>query len=277
MDIPFTKMHGIGNDFIMINESDLSDQINMKHFVYSICHRNFGIGADGLMVLKYSEKAAARMDYYNSDGSGGEMCGNGLRCFSRYVDTERIKDPTVLTIETAAGIKELVIRTDSEWQSTVSVNMGMPIFHSIDETIVVKSVPYQYSYMTMGVPHVVIFLQEPNIQLTDQAGPIIEKSPQFKRGANVNFCYIENESRMQVYTWERGSGHTLACGTGITSAFALAVRKNKLKIDAEVHAEGGVLRMALKNNQFIEMTGPAKDICCGKYLYDLVEMPTLTK
>ncbi len=264
MMIPFAKMHGIGNDFILMNEKDLNVTLNISDLAASVCHRRFGIGADGLMIVRPSSIADARMDYYNSDGSLGEMCGNGIRCFARYVDTERSAESRKLTIETMAGIKELTIRNLDEKQSIVSVNMGIPTFHDVDNKIMINDVEYNYSYLTMGVPHVVIFIDEINDYITNIVGPLLERHENFMNGTNVNFCYIKNRKNVSVFTWERGAGHTLACGTGITSTYAVAVHMGKVDNHVLVQAEGGNLELETIDNG-IKMTGPAADICVGHY------------
>lgn len=268
MIIPFHKMHGIGNDFILINETDLKTTIDNSMLASTICHRHFGVGADGLMIRRKSMVADARMEYYNSDGSVGEMCGNGIRCFARYVDKKHSGDLTKITIETMAGIKELTIKNTDDNQSTVSVNMGVPVIHEINSSIMIQGAELTYSYLTIGVPHVVIFIEKPDNTLIDIIGPLLEKHERFKNGTNVNFCWIENNDSMSVFTWERGAGHTLACGTGVTSAFSIAVRLEKVEKRVVVQAEGGKLDMYASENGSIIMTGPTKDICEGNYFYD---------
>jgi len=268
MKIPFHKMHGIGNDFILINETDLNSTIDNSLLATTICHRHFGVGADGLMILRKSIVADARMEYYNSDGSVGEMCGNGIRCFARYINKKHSEDSTKLTIETMAGIKELTIKTIDDKQSTVSVNMGVPVIHDINKSIMIQGTQLIYSYVTMGVPHLVIFMEKPDNTLIDVIGPLLEKHERFKDGTNVNIFWVENNNTMSVFTWERGAGHTLACGTGVTSAFYIAVLLKKVSRHVFVQAEGGKLDMLASENDSIIMTGPAKDICEGNYFYD---------
>ena len=267
MFIPFTKMHGIGNDFILMHEKDLDNSVKIPDLASSVCHRRYGIGADGLMILRKSHIADARMDYYNSDGSVGEMCGNGIRCFARYFDNKRSSEVNRLSIETMAGIKELSIRTIDDRQSIVSVNMGIPSFHEVNQKIMIKETEYVYSYVTMGVPHVVIFTDEIDETITDAIGPLLEKHKRFENGTNVNFCHIKSDDNMNVFTWERGAGHTLACGTGITSAYAVAVKTGKIGRRAVVHAEGGTLELEAMVLGSITMTGPAMDICEGHYFF----------
>lgn len=267
MIIPFTKMHGIGNDFILMNGKDLNKWVEIPDLAARVCHRHYGIGADGLMILRESQIGDARMEYYNSDGSVGEMCGNGIRCFARYFDNKRSSEVKELSIETMAGIKKLTIKNIDSRQSIVSVDMGIPMFHEFDRTIIVEGREYVYSYVTMGVPHVVIFTDEVDEAITDTVGPLLEKHKRFESGTNVNFCHIRSNDNMNVFTWERGAGHTLACGTGITSAYAVAVKTGKLNSRAVVQAEGGTLELEAMDLGSITMTGPAMDVCEGHYFY----------
>lgn len=269
MIIPFAKKHGIGNDFILVDGSNLKNGMNMPHFAASICHRRFGVGADGLMVHRQSLSADARMDYYNSDGSVGEMCGNGIRCFARFVDKHNSEERKSLSVETMAGTKYLTIQKVGKSQSLVGVMMGQPVVHVLNEEIEINQETYLYSYLSMGVPHVIIFLDKPDDSLTDSIGPLIETHERFPQGTNVNFCHMVAPQTMKVFTWERGAGHTLACGTGITCAFAMAVQQHKASRQMTVQAEGGMLDMTMDGNNDITMTGLAQDICHGYYLYEI--------
>ena len=265
--IPFVKMHGIGNDFILMKREDIPSSVKLTDLVMAACHRQFGIGADGLMVADASSIADASMVYYNSDGSLGEMCGNGIRCFARFIDDKRHPDERELSIETQSGIKKLSIITDDSNQSLVRVEMGIPEIHVLENTLAVCDQTLVYSHVTMGVPHVVIYTPQLSPELVDTLGEAIENHPIFPNRTNVNFCYIKNRQKMHVFTWERGAGHTLACGTGVTSAFAVAFRLERISDSAVVMAEGGELQMRMMVDGAVEMTGPARDICSGIF-YD---------
>lgn len=267
MKIPFVKMHGIGNDFILMSEKALPKSIDIRRFVQHACHRRFGIGADGLMIAAASTIADASMIYYNSDGSQGEMCGNGIRCFARFIDTKTSQHSKDMRIETLAGVLTLSIRSIDAGTSEVSVDMGKPVIHTLNAPLDVKGRRFEYAYVTMGVPHVVIFTESPEPDLVDNVGPEIEKHDLFTGGTNVNFCFIESSRRAHVMTWERGAGHTLACGTGITSACAVAHQRGLVTDEVQVNAEGGQLHLAIRPDQDWVMTGPATDICQGEYMY----------
>ncbi|MEN1759502.1 diaminopimelate epimerase [Anoxynatronum sibiricum] len=267
MKIPFVKMQGIGNDFILMKEKELPAGIEIARLVKNACHRRFGIGADGLMVAVASAIADARMEYYNSDGSRGEMCGNGIRCFARYIDTKPSPDKEEMCVETLAGVISLNIRSVDINTSEVAVDMGKPVIHTLQATIEVGGQSFEYAYVTMGVPHVVIFTNKPGADQVEQVGPMIEKHAFFPDGTNVNFCYIENSRQAHVMTWERGAGHTLACGTGITSVCAVAHQLGLVADEVQVKAEGGQLHLAICPDKRLIMTGPATDICHGEYVH----------
>jgi diaminopimelate epimerase len=267
MKIPFIKMHGVGNDFIIMNRKDISDDITASSLAAAVCHRHFGIGADGLMISEETSSADARMLYFNSDGSQGELCGNGIRCFAHYINRMDPAGKSELRVETLAGIKTMKVVAKDPVTSSVTVEMGTPQIMTLDSLMQLNGQEYNYSYLMMGVPHVVIFTDSPSPELVDSIGPIIEKHPKFEHGANVNFCTIENRSRISVLTWERGAGHTLGCGTGVSSVCAAAYRLGKIDSQVQVETEGGILEIIVKEDDSIVMTGPAREICSGFYEY----------
>ncbi len=267
MKIPFIKMHGVGNDFIIMNQKDISDDIKASSLAAAVCHRHFGIGADGLMIAEESKSADARMLYYNSDGSQGELCGNGIRCFAHYINRIDPAGKTTLKVETLAGIKTMKIAAKDPLTSSVTVEMGIPQIKALDARMQLNGQEYMYSYLMMGVPHVVIFTDHPSPELVDSIGPLIEKHPNFEHGTNVNFCTIGNRSQISVLTWERGAGHTLGCGTGVSSVCAAAYQLGKIDSQVQVETEGGFLEIIVKEDDSIVMTGPARQICTGEYDY----------
>ncbi len=267
MRIPFIKMHGVGNDFIIISQKDLENDIKASSLATAVCHRHFGIGADGLMIAEESKIADARMLYYNSDGSQGELCGNGLRCFAHYINRLDPTGKTELKVETLAGIKQMKIAAEDPLTSSVTVEMGTPQIKALEARIELNGHEYIYSYLMMGVPHVVIFTDRPSPKLVDSIGPLIEKHPYFEHGTNVNFCTIQDRSRISVLTWERGAGHTLGCGTGVSSVCAAAYQLDKTNPQIQVETEGGFLEISVNEDDSIVMTGPAREICTGYYEY----------
>jgi diaminopimelate epimerase len=266
MKIPFVKMHGAGNDFILMNRVDIPPELTDAILSAEVCHRHFGIGADGLMIAEKTETADARMHYYNSDGSLGEMCGNGIRCFARYILMPAVSGE--IQVETLAGVKKMTVTPIDPLTSKVSVEMGIPLYHVLEEELEMPGKSLIYSYVTLGVPHVILFNGQPDAKIVETDGPAIENHPLFKNNTNVNFCHIENRRKISLMTWERGAGHTLACGTGVSSACGVAYRLGRIENQTEAVTEGGILDITIRDDGSIVMAGPAKDICTGFFHFD---------
>ncbi|NEZ46333.1 diaminopimelate epimerase [Clostridium niameyense] len=261
----FTKMTGNGNDFVVID--DRENEFLGKEGIMAIkfCDRHFGIGADGVLFVRKSKKASIQMIIINADGSYASMCGNGIRCFAKYVWEKHIVSENPLTIETGDGIKKAYLCIENEKVKSVKINMGNPSLNSeklckekiINKEINVQGKQYKMTSLFMGVPHTVIFgkLGEYDVE----EGKYIEKLPIFKEGTNVNFCEIINYKKIKVKTWERGAGPTLACGTG---SCASVVASNLLKYTdkkVEVILSRGRLFIEITEDG-IFMDGPA-EIC----------------
>ncbi|MDR5658331.1 diaminopimelate epimerase [Serpentinicella sp. ANB-PHB4] len=283
MDIIFRKLQGAGNDFIVMKYEDFPDEELFSKLATEVCHRHFGIGADGLMIVKGSEKADFFMYYYNSDGSRAHMCGNGIRCFAKYVyDAGMIKEK-FFRIETLAGIKEVEMGDENNREQLVRVNMDKMIFEPkdipvicdqnkcINQQLIVDGETLNYSTVLMGVPHTVIFLDELKEEHIKKIGPVIEKHNQFPDNTNVNFAKIINRSKIEVKTWERGAGYTLACGTGVTSVCGVAYELGYVNNSVEVITDGGRLTINIEENKDIYMEGSAKVICEGIYYSNLAK------
>jgi diaminopimelate epimerase len=269
LKIPLMKMHGVGNDFILMDRKDIPVNVSDTVLAESVCHRHFGIGADGLMIAEDSETADVKMVYYNSDGSQGELCGNGIRCFAHYINRSRhASGKKAISVETLAGIKQMTIADLDDLTSSVTVEMGTPQVIQMEASMNAAGHEIEYSYLIMGVPHVVIFTDHPSPELVDAIGPKIEIHPHFEHGTNVNFCYIENRNRIRVWTWERGAGHTLGCGTGVSSVCAAAFHLGKTGPQVQVETEGGTLEIQVNQDDSIVMKGPAREICTGLYEYN---------
>ena len=270
----FWKLHGAGNDFVAINETN-SNLDQYSEMASKICHRNFGVGADGLLIAKNSKNADIKMCYFNSDGSKAKMCGNGLRCFAKYVYDNQLVNNAEFTVETLAGIFDVKIQLSQEKQvQYISVNMGEPILNAriipvdtkkevfVDEELVVLDKTYKVSTILVGVPHTVVFVDKIDKNEIIKVGPIIEKHNLFPENTNVNFVEIINEENIKVYTWERGCGYTLACGTGICAAAYIAHYLEKTCKNMVVASQGGTLKIDIENN-CINMIGDAVKICEG--------------
>ncbi len=274
----FQKYIAAGNDFIAFKEEDLCFE-NYNFLAEKVCHRKFGIGADGVVIACESSFADAKMLYYNSDGSQGEMCGNGIRAFTKFIYDNGLVRKESMTIETLDGVKQirLLVEEDQEIKM-IEVVMGRPKFKSRDipvrlnkniilnESIWVGSREYKFSALKVGVPHVVIYLDKVDISRVNQVGRIIENHKLFPKKTNVNFVEKIDDSYIKIFTWERGSGRTLGCGTGSCSAVVVGNKLGILKDQVDVKTEGGMLQVSFKNEEII-MRGNAKLIAEGSYIY----------
>lgn len=270
----FTKMHGTGNDFIMINDLDLKYLNQESEIAKKICHRRFGVGADGLILVRPSETADTQMVIVNSDGSIANMCGNGIRCFGRYVYDKNIVSSNIFKVETGDGIKvlELSIKDDGTVDN-IKVNMGKPSFDGkaipldnrdklIDGSIDVKGKLYNVTTLLMGVPHTVVFDNGDNLEVEE--GKDIEKYPLFKEGTNVNFVKIVDNDNIEVRTWERGAGATYSCGTGCCASVVVSNLFKYVDKKVNVKVPGGSLIIEILDDM-VYMSGSAEFICEGTF------------
>lgn len=267
----FTKMHGNGNDFIVIE--DLEEKIkDISELSRKLCNRNFGIGGDGLLIVRKSSIADIQMIIINSDGSYAAMCGNGIRCFAKYVWEHKLVENDVINIETGDGIKTAYLEIVDNEVLNVTINMGNPVFipglipalseeEIIERNIIISNKEYKINTLLMGVPHTVLLgkLSDFNVE----EGKHIEKYRLFPQGTNVNFCEVVDKNNIKVKTWERGAGPTLACGTGSCASVVVA---NKLGLTGKkvlVQIPGGNLIIELTTDGVL-MTGPAVNVFRGK-------------
>jgi|AntRauTorckE6833_2_1112554.scaffolds.fasta_scaffold00309_7 diaminopimelate epimerase len=284
MKINFLKMHGLGNDFVMID--DLEDNIeNYKDLAIKLCDRHFGIGADGIILIKNTnlDNADFKMRIFNPDGSEAEMCGNGIRCFAHFLHLNDLSDKNKLDIETLAGIIKPEIINYGDDDSKVRVNMGKPNYSlksmNIDESLIelnqdklenypliIDGKKYMINTVSMGNPHTIIYVD--NLDKIDlkNIGPIIEKNPLFKNKTNVEFVKIIDKETIDVKVWERGAGATLACGTGACAAAAVSIDQNKVDKDIKVNLPGGQLKITKTNNNEMMMTGPSTFVFKGEII-----------
>ena len=269
----FQKMHGLGNDFILMDEIDPS-KYDLAALAIKLCDRHQGIGADGIILILPSEIADVKMRIINSDGSEADMCGNGIRCFAKHVYDNHINTATSFTIETGAGIMipELIIEDGKVL--FVKVNMGAPHLERsaipmtgaagnvINESINIEGRDYKITSMLMGVPHTIVFVNHFDESKILSIGRLIEKHPSFPQGTNVNFVEVLNNHEINVRTWERGAGRTLACGTG-SCASAVAASLNGLTgKEVTVHLALGDLLIEWIDGT-VYMTGSANHVFEG--------------
>ncbi|ERI91310.1 diaminopimelate epimerase [Clostridiales bacterium oral taxon 876 str. F0540] len=267
----FTKMHGNGNDFIVIE--DLNNEVtNEADLAERLCNRNFGIGADGILIVRKSKAAQIKMTIINSDGSYAAMCGNGIRCFAKYVWDQKLVKTENISIETGDGIKTAYINVKDNMVASVTINMGYPSFNTklipalADEEIINKKLElngkeYIINSLLMGVPHTVIIDTLDNYKIEE--GRSIEKDKLFPQGTNVNFCEIINRSEVKVKTWERGAGPTLACGTGSCASVVAANKLGYVDNKVKVWIPGGSLIIELCDDG-VYMSGPAVTVFNGE-------------
>lgn len=267
--LPFEKMHGLGNDFVMLERRHLPNQIDEKALAKLICDRHFSIGADGVIIIDFPRTHDADFiwSYYNSDGSEAEMCGNGMRCFAKYVFERGFTDEVSFTVLTKAGI----IRPTIEEDGSVTVNMGIPkVPDNLKEEIRVDSKEFLFTYVEIGNPHCVIFVNK-YIEDSDffSIGPKIEKHSRFPEGVNVGFANVLSKNQIRLRVWERGCGPTLACGTGACAAVVAANVNNLCDEKVDVFLPGGCLKIKwdkTKNNIFLN--GPAVFLYTGQLNLD---------
>ncbi len=270
----FQKMHGLGNDFILMDEIDPL-KYDLNALAIRLCDRHQGIGADGLILILPSEIADVKMRIINSDGSHADMCGNGIRCFAKYVYDNKINTARSFTIETGAGvmIPELIIEDGKVL--FVKVNMGAPklersaipmtgaVGNVINEAIHIAGHEFKITSLLMGVPHTIIFVDHYDETEIVSIGKQIEKHPAFPQGTNVNFVQVINDHEINVRTWERGAGRTLACGTG-SCASAVASSLNGLTgKEVTVHLALGDLLIEWIDG-IVYMTGSANHVFEGE-------------
>lgn len=272
--IPFRKMHGIGNDFVLIDGLTLDHQPDWEPLSRAMCDRRFGVGADGIILLTRGQDHPFQMRMFNPDGSESEMCGNGIRCLAVFAsDLGHVKGDS-LDVETGAGLLHLNLLPDHK----VRVDMGAALFspESVGMTVGGESFVEQPigfnslkgTAVSMGNPHLDIFVDDVKEIPLETWGPQIENLPQFKNRTNVHFIQVLNRGECIQRTWERGAGATLACGTGACSVAAAGVKTGRFDRDVLIHLPGGDLRIEVQDDWHIFMTGPAESVFDGSWSQD---------
>ena len=273
--IPFTKLHGIGNDYIYINAIKHPVE-NPKKLAIAMSNRNFGVGSDGLILILPSDKADFTMRMFNADGSEAEMCGNGIRGFAKYVYDHGLTKKTTIAVETLAGVKQVRCTVKNGKVHTVTVDMGEPILLRdkipmlgnpgtvIEEDLHVDGVKFSITAVSMGNPHVVIYVEDVKNFPVEKYGPMIENHELFPKRTNVEFVQIVTGKEVIQRTWERGSGETLACGTGASAVTVAGVLTQKTDRRLKVHLKGGNLAIEWNNkDNHVYLTGPAEEVFEG--------------
>lgn len=266
----FVKMHGLGNDFVFIEDKTGQDK-DYTVLARAMCNRHTGIGADGLIVIVDSRVADVRMRIINSDGSEAEMCGNGIRCFAKYVYDSGIIEKKQFTVETPAGIMEPEITVGADNKAElITINMGRPSFNRseipmegtngrvLNEDLCVDSENWKITSLLMGVPHTVTYVDDVDSVDIEKIGPLFEKHEAFPKHTNINFAQQMDDRTVKVRTWERGAGATLACGTGSCSVAVASFLNGRTGREVDIQLPLGTLHIEYREEDGnVYMTGPA--------------------
>lgn len=278
----FTKMHGLGNDYVYVNcfEEKIDNPPAVARFVSD---RHFGIGSDGLIMINPSKTADFEMEMYNADGSRGEMCGNGIRCVAKYVCDYGLTDKTQISVETLGGIKYLDLAVEDGKVSLVKVDMGKPELEAdlipiisereqvIDEPIEVDGKEYHMTGVSMGNPHAVIYVDDVKGLDLEKIGPKFENHERFPKRINTEFVHCIDRQTVEMRVWERGSGETLACGTGACAVAVSSILNNLTDTQVTVKLLGGDLQIEWdREKDRVFMTGPATVVFDG--VIDITEI-----
>jgi diaminopimelate epimerase len=269
----FWKMHGLGNDYIVIDNRDekISDA-EACELALKLCRRRFSVGADGILFASNSASADVKMRIFNADGSEAEMCGNGIRCFAKYCYESNIARKSELIVETLAGIKRTWLTVENDLVTSVMVDMGVPILERgkipmlgngtcINEDLQVNGEAYKVTCLSVGNPHCVTFVDAVDDFPVQRVGPKIESHRLFPKRTNVEFAQILSENKVKVRVWERGCGETLACGTGACATVVAGNLLRKLGSKVRVHLLGGDLEVEYAERLFLN--GPAEKVFEG--------------
>ena len=272
----FTKMQGIGNDYVYVN--CFQEHIeNPSEVSRRISDRHFGIGSDGLILIKPSEKADFEMEMYNADGSQGAMCGNGMRCVGKYVYDYGLTDKTRISVDTKSGIKYLDLTVENKKVKLVRVNMGAPVLEPksipmvyegervISQPFNVGQDIYEITAVSMGNPHAVVYMEDVKNLPLEEIGPKFEKHPAFPESVNTEFVRVIDRKTVEMRVWERGSGETLACGTGACAVAVASVLNGYTEDEVMVRLLGGDLKIFWdRTENLVYMTGPAEVVFEGE-------------
>jgi len=278
----FTKMHGAGNDYVYIDctKKELQNPSMISKY---ISDRHFGIGSDGLILIKSSDKADFFMEMYNADGSQGKMCGNGIRCVGKYVFDNGLTNKTTIKVDTLSGIKILDLIVEDGKVVRAKVNMGAPILIAKDipvisdtekmiaQDIEVNGKIYNMTCVSMGNPHAVVYVDSTNDLKLQEIGPYFEMHERFPERINTEFIQVLDRQNLKMRVWERGSGETLACGTGACASLVATVLNGLCDDSATLHLLGGDLKITWdRNANIVYLEGPATTVFTGEINIDSI-------
>ncbi|MCD4823710.1 MAG: diaminopimelate epimerase [Phycisphaerae bacterium] len=278
-NMQFTKMQGLGNDYVYVDcfREDVADPAAVA---VEVSDRHFGIGSDGLILILPSEAADVRMRMFNADGSEGQMCGNGIRCVAKYAYDHGLAEVNPIRVETLSGIKSIDLQIGPDGKvSAACVDMGQPMLSPADipariegdkivnRTITVDGRDYEITCVSMGNPHAIIYVDDVEAEPVETFGPSIECCDLFPDRINVHFVQIHSPGEVTMRTWERGSGITLACGTGASAVCVAGVLTGRNERKTLVHLPGGDLKIEWReSDDHVMMTGPAAEVFSGQWI-----------
>ncbi len=273
----FTKMHGLGNDYVYMDCTESGEPDNIHTLARIVSNRHFGIGADGLILICKSKMCDFKMRMFNNDGSEAEMCGNGIRCVGKFVYDKGLTQKQELSIETLAGTKLLQLNLKEGKVEEVKVDMGEPILEPKKIPVISKESPvknlklqaldrnFKFTCVSMGNPHAVTIVEDLQNFEVEKYGKILEKDKHFPEKANIEFIEIINETTVKMRVWERGTGETLACGTGACAVAVSTILNGYTKNDVTIKLQGGDLKIKWnKENNHLYMTGPVATVFEGE-------------
>ncbi len=277
--LPFIKMHGIGNDFVVVSPEDAGRKLDWPRLARTTGDRHCGIGHDGLLLVERALGPAAdyRMRMFNPDGSESEMCGNGIRCFAKYLYDTGLTRNLTMAIETGAGIQRIRLLVDGDRVQAVTVDMGAPIFEParipvlseqatvLRQPLTVDSHRFEISAVSMGNPHAVAFVDDVQRIPLERVGPLVEHHPWFPRRVNFEVVAVQSRHELTMRVWERGAGMTLACGSGACAVMAVARRLGIVDDTVQVHLPGGDLSLQWDGAGGVFMTGTATYVFQGEW------------
>lgn len=274
MAITFTKMHGLGNDyhFIDVTKNDIPDPAELSR---QMSHRHLGVGADGIILIMPSDKADFAMRIYNADGSEAETCGNGIRCFAKYVYERKLTNKKEFVIDTLAGPNRVELKTEGNKVVAVRSNMGRPRFdrreipmigapgHVLEEELALNGLTVRVTCVNMGNPHAAIFVPDATSAPLAELGPKIERHPKFPQRTNVEFVTVRDRKNIVMRIWERGSGITMASGSGACGAALASMITERVDRRVNVHLVYGALAVEWADDGFVYQEGPATEVFTG--------------
>jgi diaminopimelate epimerase len=268
VEFSFTKLHGCSNDYLFADCTDgpLERAGEVSRIVSD---RRRGVGSDGIILIYPSETADLRMEMYNADGSRGQMCGNGIRCLGKYAYEHRLVANDSLTVETDAGIKQLQLHIRAGLVESVTVDMGTPVGEILDHTLEVGDDTWNITCVSMGNPHAVTFDADPDGLDLPRLGPLFAEHRFFPNGTNTEFARIDTPTRISMRVWERGSGETMACGTGACAVVVAAVHGGLAQRACTVLLRGGQLDIDYRESGTVLMTGPAVEVFSASVTVEL--------